>query len=106
MHIAFEAKRAFNNFTGLGNYSRFVISALRKHYPDENYSVFTPKVSKHEEASNFFKQNKDVIVLPSGLWKTGSLKSAWRSKRIGKLAEKQNVDVFHGLSNELPRELK
>jgi glycosyltransferase involved in cell wall biosynthesis len=106
MHIAFEAKRAFNNFTGLGNYSRFVISSLRKHYPNENYSVFTPKVSKHEEASNFFKQNKDITVLPSGLWKTGSLKSAWRSKRIGKLAEKEKVDVFHGLSNELPSGLK
>lgn len=106
MHIAFEAKRAFNNFTGLGNYSRFVISALRKHYPDDQYSLFTPKISKHEEAAHFFKQNKDITVLPSGLWKTGSLKSAWRSKKIGKLAEKSNADVFHGLSNELPSGLK
>jgi len=106
MHIAFEAKRAFNNFTGLGNYSRFVISALRKHYPDEQYSLYTPKVSKHEEASNFYKQNKDITFLPSGLWKSGSMRKVWRSKRIGSLAESQNVDVFHGLSNELPTGLK
>jgi glycosyltransferase involved in cell wall biosynthesis len=106
MHIAFEAKRAFNNFTGLGNYSRFIISALRQEYTEEQYSLYTPTLSKHEEASNFYKQNKDITVFPSGIWKSGSLKSAWRSKRIGRLAEKQNIDVFHGLSNELPSGLK
>ncbi|HET8858415.1 glycosyltransferase family 1 protein [Marivirga sp.] len=106
MHIAFEAKRAFNNFTGLGNYSRFVISALKEHHPEEQYSLYTPKVSKREEAASFYKVNKAITVLPSGLWKTGSLKSVWRSKRIGKLAENQNATVFHGLSNELPSGLK
>jgi glycosyltransferase involved in cell wall biosynthesis len=106
MHIAFEAKRAFNNFTGLGNYSRFVISALKKHYPEEQYSLYTPQVSKREEAALFYKENKDITVLPSGLWKAGSMKSAWRSKKIGKLAVKQDADIFHGLSNELPSGLK
>lgn len=106
MHIAFEAKRAFNNFTGLGNYSRFVIFSLKKHHPEQQYSLYTPKVSKRDEATNFYKENKDITILPSGLWKAGSLKSAWRSKRIGKLAEKQKTDVFHGLSNELPSGLK
>ncbi|WP_375581010.1 glycosyltransferase family 1 protein [Marivirga tractuosa] len=106
MHIAFEAKRAFNNFTGLGNYSRFVISALKEHYPKEQYSLFTPKVSKREEATLFHKENKEITVMPSGLWKAGSMKNAWRSKRIGKLAVKQKADVFHGLSNELPSGLK
>ncbi|SMG33637.1 Glycosyltransferase involved in cell wall bisynthesis [Marivirga sericea] len=102
MHIAFEAKRAFNNFTGLGNYSRFVISALKEHYPADQYSLFTPKTSKREEAALFYKENKDVTILPSGLWKVGSMKSGWRSRKIGKLAVKQKADVFHGLSNELP----
>ncbi|WKV10820.1 glycosyltransferase family 4 protein [Marivirga harenae] len=106
MHIAFEAKRAFNNFTGLGNYSRFVISALKEQYPKEQYSLFTPQVSTRDEAAHFLKENKEITVLPSGLWKAGALKSAWRSKRIGKLAEKEDVDVFHGLSNELPSGLK
>jgi len=106
MHIAFEAKRAFNNFTGLGNYSRFVISALKEHYPDEQYSLYSPKVSKREEATLFFKENKDITILPSGLWKAGSMKNAWRSKKIGKLAVKENAGVFHGLSNELPSGIK
>ncbi len=34
MRIAFDAKRAFLNFTGLGNYSRFVIEALAEAFPD------------------------------------------------------------------------
>lgn len=106
MHIAFEAKRAFNNFTGLGNYSRFVISSLRKHYPDEQYSLYTPTVSTHEEGKQFYKHNQEITILPKGLWKTGSLKSVWRSNKIGKLAQIQKSDVFHGLSNELPAGLK
>ena len=106
MHIAFDAKRAFNNFTGLGNYSRFVISAMKEHYPEEQYTLYTPKISSHEEATIFHKEYKYSTVLPSGLWKAGSMKSAWRSKRIGKLAENGKTDVFHGLSNELPSGLK
>lgn len=102
MLIAFDAKRAYNNFTGLGNYSRFVISSLRKCYPDEQYILYTPKILDHMEAADFYEKNKEVTVLPSGLWKTGAMRSLWRSKKIGKLAESQNVDVFHGLSNELP----
>ena len=44
MRLGFDAKRIFNNNSGLGNYSRFVISALHKLYPQEHYYLYTPSV--------------------------------------------------------------
>ena len=46
MRIGLDAKRAFNNTSGLGNYSRFVISGLLERFPQEEYFLFTPRVSK------------------------------------------------------------
>ena len=37
MRIGFDAKRAFNNTTGLGNYSRFVLDALMAHHLENEY---------------------------------------------------------------------
>ncbi|GAA5024242.1 glycosyl transferase family 1 [Marivirga lumbricoides] len=102
MKIAFDAKRAFNNFTGLGNYSRFIINALTQTFKEDEHLLFTPKIAEHTDAETFLKLHKDKVKLPSGIWKVGSLQSSWRSSKIGKLAGNAGADVFHGLSNELP----
>ena len=34
MRIGFDGKRAVQNMTGLGNYSRYVIEALYRYYPN------------------------------------------------------------------------
>ena len=46
MRIGFDAKRAFSNFTGLGNYSRDTIRILEKFYPKNQYYLFTPNSKK------------------------------------------------------------
>lgn len=102
MKIAFDAKRAFNNFTGLGNYSRFVIDALAENFPEDEHLLFTPKVADHAEAAAFYKRKKDQVQSPRGLYKSSLMQSAWRSRQTGKIASAKNYDVFHGLSNELP----
>ena len=43
MRIGFDAKRAAQNKTGLGNYSRFVIEGLSRFYPDNQYLLYIPK---------------------------------------------------------------
>lgn len=40
MRIGFDAKRAFNNLTGLGNYSRNIIKQLSEMYPANNYILY------------------------------------------------------------------
>ena len=51
--IAFDAKRLFNNFTGLGNYSRTLLKNLEHFYPQNEYHLFTPKITKNKETEFF-----------------------------------------------------
>lgn len=46
MKIAFDAKRAYLNKAGLGNYSRNTLVGLNKYYPQHQYLLFTPKVRR------------------------------------------------------------
>jgi glycosyltransferase involved in cell wall biosynthesis len=98
--IGFDAKRLFNNFTGLGNYSRFVVKALCDSFPGHEYVLYSPKVRPHPE-TDFFKQTKSIqIKTPQGI--DSKLSSVWRSYSLGSIAGKDGVQLFHGLSNELP----
>ena len=100
--IAFDGKRAANNRTGLGNYSRHIINLLAKFFPENRYVVFLPKKGKNPQFEEIMKQNPQIeTVLPKkNLWKKFS--SLWRVFGIkNEISEFQNI-VFHGLSNELP----
>lgn len=100
MKIGLDAKRAFLNQTGLGNYARFVINGLLTYYPEHTYYLFTPKTS--EAFLNELAPYKQVhIVTPqTGFGKL--FPSYWRSNQLGEIAQSLALDVFHGLSNELP----
>ncbi|MEZ4946010.1 MAG: glycosyltransferase family 1 protein [Cyclobacteriaceae bacterium] len=102
MRVGFDAKRLFNNFTGLGNYSRFVMRALLEHYPDHFYTLYSPKVKDHKETQEF-RTNPKLLVRTPPRWVKGSgFGSFWRSVNLGNIAFRDGMDVFHGLSNELP----
>ena len=101
MKIGFDGKRAVQNFTGLGNYSRYLIEILYRCFPDNEYILYAPK----KQSSNQFEQllkacPKLKCVYPNSNWnKFGSL---WRSEIIKNLLDTDNIDIYHGLSNELP----
>ena len=46
MKIGFDAKRAAQNRTGLGNYSRFVLRILSEGFPENEYHLYIPKEHK------------------------------------------------------------
>lgn len=99
MHIGFDAKRAFTNNSGLGNYSRFVISSLLHGFPHHDYRLYTPRVN--ENFQNFYPATAPAqLVKPQGLWKKFS--SLWRVLGLASSIKKHQLDIFHGLSNELP----
>jgi glycosyltransferase involved in cell wall biosynthesis len=103
MRIAFDAKRAFTNFTGLGNYSRFIIQALSKFYPENEYILYTPKKNTKSKEVISLTQGPNIDVrTPSKMVNHMRLNSIWRSYMLGNTARKDKVDIFHGLSNELP----
>ncbi len=98
MHIGFDAKRAFTNFTGLGNYSRTAINGLCRMYPEHTYTLYTPSTRKGSP----YEPPADVkVVMPATAW-AKTLSSFWRSYGIRKQLLEDGVDLFHGLSNELP----
>ena len=117
MIIGFDAKRIVRNGTGLGSYSRTLVNnlivqcpedtelrlyapdkgidALRNQikpgvtwcYPKRNSSLFTP----------FPTDGRLPVAFHSSLYK-----SYWRSHGIVNDLKRDGVEVFHGLSGELP----
>lgn len=93
--IGFDAKRLFNNNTGLGNYSRSLVTQLKSYYPEHEYILFSPSIHAHSPYYDF-THNFASITPTSG----NSL--AWRSRGIIKDLQTQKIDIFHGLSHEIP----
>lgn len=98
MKIAFEAKRAFTNGTGLGHYSRTLLSSLATYYPDHSYYLCTPKVTDRYNAAAF--TNMQVVTPQS--FPSNIFTSAWRSSWVKKDLKKLGIDLYHGLSHEIP----
>jgi glycosyltransferase involved in cell wall biosynthesis len=100
--VGFDAKRFFNNFTGLGNYSRFVIRALSEHAPANEYLLFTPKIKAHPELNSILSSQNLQIITPPYVYTLLAAGSIWRTWGISKSPEVKGLDVYHGLSQELP----
>src|SRR5829696_3916129 len=101
MNIGFDAKRAYHNGTGLGHYSRTLIRSLAEYFPQHQYFLFNPK------PTDLFHLNGKNIheVLPSKLLHK-TLSSVWRSTWIKNDLEKNEIDIYHGLSNEIPFDIQ
>jgi glycosyltransferase involved in cell wall biosynthesis len=99
MRVGFDAKRAFFNHSGLGNYSRFIIDSLNEYYGDNDYILYTPKLK-----GDFLNELPGEFKTPTGFGKY--VPSLWRVRHLGKRAVADDIDVFHGLSNEIPADLK
>ncbi|MCF0209690.1 MAG: glycosyltransferase family 4 protein, partial [Bacteroidaceae bacterium] len=102
MKIGFDAKRAAQNRTGLGNYSRFVLNILSNHYPENEYTLFIPNKRKTACLKDLKDLGKFSIVSPI----SKIFKSLWRVWGISNDIDKSGVDIYHGLSNELPLSIK
>lgn len=90
MNLGFDAKRYFHNFTGLGNYSRDLVDTLISHFPDNRYFLFDKHPSTLELPAN------TIAVVPIGS------RLLWREKGMVHDIKRFRIDMFHGLSNELP----
>jgi glycosyltransferase involved in cell wall biosynthesis len=100
MNFGFDAKRAFHNHTGLGHYSRTLIRSLAQYYPQHQYYLYNPKPSEEFE----IKGKNIHEVLPGNLFHK-TLSSLWRSSLVTRELAKKNIDVYHGLSNEIPLDI-
>lgn len=96
MRIGFDAKRIYHNTTGLGNYSRTLVNSLAESFPDHQYYLYNPKPSR------LYTPEKDMIYEVGPTRSFDKIFSGlWRSRNMVRDMQGQ-LDLFHGLSNELP----
>ena len=100
MRIGFDGKRAVQNFTGLGNYSRYIVNILCQFYPENEYVLYAPKKRENKRLDKLTKQYQQLqLSYPTtSSWK--KLSSLWRVWGVTQQLEKEKIDIFHGLSNE------
>ena len=101
MKIGYDAKRIFHNRTGLGNYGRDVIRILTEHSPVSEFHLFNTKKSSLEP---LVALTRAQIVYPTGLWK--SFTSLWRLFGQWRQIKHLKLDGYHGLSGEIPIQIK
>ena len=94
MRIGYDAKRAFWNNTGLGNYSRSVISGMANFHPEHQLTLFSPGINYDSELKSLLpKYSINLFDLGKGL--------IGQAKRVVGF-DNGSLDIYHGLSNELP----
>lgn len=117
MKIGYDAKRAAQNGTGLGNYSRFIIRSVYQWL--DNQAMETGMTDTKEGETG--EKNKEICLycprpdrveflsqLPSDIRKIFPGKawsffpSLWRVWGISRDLKRDGISLFHGLSNELP----
>lgn len=101
MKIGFDGKRAVQNFTGLGNYSRYVLEAIQIYYPNEELSIYAPKFIENKRLTHILEKSNVRLCTPrTNKWR--KLRSIWRIWGIISDLKENKIELFHGLSNELP----
>lgn len=101
MKLAFDAKRAAQNRTGLGNYSRFVLEGLCSAFPDRAYELYVPSREKARLLGALEEKPCVSLRFPQGgVWRR--CPSLWRVFGMSGQIARDVPQVFHGLSNELP----
>ncbi len=96
MRIGIDAKRIFTNPTGLGVYGRNLIQGLASIDTENEYFLFTPN-----KKTTFF----DINELPKNFHiveKNSFSSYYWRTFKISSQIKSLNLDIYHGLSFELP----
>ncbi len=103
--IAFDAKRAVANNTGLGNYSRLVVDVMSQYFPENSYTLYAPRISDTSRIEFLAKRGNTHLVGPdSALWRHAS--ALWRVRGgVTRQIMNDGIRLFHGLSNELPLDI-
>lgn len=103
MRIGYDAKRIFHNNTGLGNYGRDLVRILSATHHIKQFALFNTK--KTNTAHKKVVLDKSIIIYPKGLfWRV--FPSLWRLIGQWKQIKYNKVDVYHGLSGEIPIQIR
>ncbi len=96
-NIAFDAKRLFANTSGLGNYSRTLVSNLARYVPQHQLYLYTPSRST-EIVTTQLEAQPNVHLRHH----TAPFGAYWRARGVLSDLRQDNIDLYHGLSHEIP----
>lgn len=103
LRVALDAKRALNNTTGLGNYSRCLLEALASAAGTDGGQVLLMSAANPDtHRIEALLRNPAVKLCVGQGFAARRLKSLWRSRGMVGDLRRLRPDVYHGLSNELP----
>ena len=98
LHIGFDAKRIVRNGTGLGAYSRTLVNDLAQ-YPLQ-LSLYAPDKGRDDLRTQIIQRPNVAFKYANKPWPFG--KAYWRSRGIVNDLQRDGVQLYHGLSGELP----
>ena len=99
MVIGFDAKRAFQNNTGLGNYSRMLLCGLASEHQNLRAFLYSPRIAG--EYAKYFSGYANISTrTPSSIDRF--FPDIWRRFGVTVHLSEDKVKLFHGLSHELP----
>ena len=94
--IGYDAKRIVSNSTGLGSYGRTLINDIARH--PINLRLYAPDEGRKDLREQIVKQENITFCYPNA----SLFASLWRSRGIVKDLQRDGVQLYHGLSGELP----
>jgi glycosyltransferase involved in cell wall biosynthesis len=104
--IGYDAKRIVRNSTGLGSYSRTLVNHLAMAGADElELRLYAPDEGHHELREQVVARPNVRFCYPKILQRPillNARKAFWRSRGIVGQLQADGVQLFHGLSGELP----
>lgn len=104
--IGFDAKRIVRNGTGLGGYGRTLVNDLiRRNSGDMQLLLYAPDKGRDDLRNQIMDSPHSRFVYPNGN-PCKLLRDLWRTKGIVSQLRADGVQLFHGLTGELPIGLK
>ena len=99
--IGFDAKRILRNTTGLGSYGRTLVRSLAYQPDTFRLRLYAPDKGREELRSQVEGLPRISLCYPKDSFMPFD-KALWRTQGIVRDLKKDRVQVFHGLSGELP----
>lgn len=102
--IGYDAKRIVRNGTGLGSYGRTLVNDLAPIMPDVTLRLYAPDAGRDDLRCQVQSRENVRFCYPRHL-RFRLQRDWWRMKGVVKDLRRDGVELYHGLSGELPEGL-
>lgn len=102
--IGYDAKRIVRNGTGLGSYGRTLVNDLAPIMPDTTLRLYAPDAGRDDLRCQVQSRENVRFCYPRHL-RFRLQRDWWRMKGVVKDLRRDGVELYHGLSGELPEGL-